>query len=132
MDRIVIVGGGAAAVAAAETLRRTGHAGSLTLVCGEPELPYDRPPLSKQVLTGAWENERIRLREASHYADLGIRLIQGRAAPPPGRWPRPVSRSATASSATSTAGPPRASTRRATSPPGSTRATGGGCGSSTG
>jgi 3-phenylpropionate/trans-cinnamate dioxygenase ferredoxin reductase subunit len=79
MDNIVIVGGGAASVAAAETLRQSGHAGSLTMLCGEPELPYDRPPLSKQVLTGTWENERTRLREASHYADLGIRLVQGQA-----------------------------------------------------
>jgi 3-phenylpropionate/trans-cinnamate dioxygenase ferredoxin reductase subunit len=47
------------------------------MLCGEPELPYDRPPLSKQVLTGAWDTDRTRLREASHYADLGIRLVHG-------------------------------------------------------
>src|SRR5580698_9009443 len=79
MDRIVIVGGGAAGLAAAETLRQEGYAGSLTLVCDEPELPYDRPPLSKQVLTGAWDAERTRFREAAHYADLGVRLVRGRA-----------------------------------------------------
>jgi 3-phenylpropionate/trans-cinnamate dioxygenase ferredoxin reductase subunit len=79
MDSIVIVGGGAAGLAAVETLRQEGYAGPLTLVCGEPELPYDRPPLSKQVLTGAWDPERTRFREAGHYADLGIRLVRGRA-----------------------------------------------------
>jgi 3-phenylpropionate/trans-cinnamate dioxygenase ferredoxin reductase subunit len=79
MDRIVIVGGGAAGLAAAETVRQEGYAGSLTLVCDEPELPYDRPPLSKQVLTGAWDASRTRFREASHYADLGVRLVNGRA-----------------------------------------------------
>jgi 3-phenylpropionate/trans-cinnamate dioxygenase ferredoxin reductase component len=79
MDSIVIVGGGAAGLAAAETLRGQGYAGPLTMVCDEPELPYDRPPLSKQVLTGAWEPERTRFREAAHYADLGIRLVRGRA-----------------------------------------------------
>jgi len=79
MDSVVIVGGGAASVAAAETLRQSGYAGPLTMLCGEPELPYDRPPLSKQVLTGAWDTERTRLREASHYADLGVRLVHGQA-----------------------------------------------------
>ena len=79
MDSVVIVGGGAAGLAAAETLRSEGYAGALTMVCDEPELPYDRPPLSKQVLTGAWDVERTRFREAAHYADLGIRLVRGRA-----------------------------------------------------
>ena len=79
MDSIVVVGGGAAGVAAAEALRASGFTGSLTLVCGEPELPYDRPPLSKQVLTGAWDPDRTRFREASHYADKGIRMVHGQA-----------------------------------------------------
>jgi 3-phenylpropionate/trans-cinnamate dioxygenase ferredoxin reductase subunit len=79
MQRIVIVGGGAAGLAAVETLRADGYAGSLTMVCEEPELPYDRPPLSKQVLSGAWDAERTRFREAAHYADLGVRLLNGRA-----------------------------------------------------
>jgi 3-phenylpropionate/trans-cinnamate dioxygenase ferredoxin reductase subunit len=79
VDSILIVGGGAAGLAAVETLRSQGYAGALTMVCDEPELPYDRPPLSKQVLTGAWDVERTRFREAAHYADLGIRLVRGRA-----------------------------------------------------
>jgi NADPH-dependent 2,4-dienoyl-CoA reductase/sulfur reductase-like enzyme len=79
MDSILVVGGGAAGVAAAETLRQEGYAGALTLLGDEPELPYDRPPLSKQVLVGTWDTERTRLREAAHYANLGIRLVHGRA-----------------------------------------------------
>jgi 3-phenylpropionate/trans-cinnamate dioxygenase ferredoxin reductase component len=79
MDSVLIVGGGAAGLAAVETLRSEGYAGALTMVCDEPELPYDRPPLSKQVLTGAWDAERTRFREAAHYTDLGIRLVRGRA-----------------------------------------------------
>jgi len=79
MDSVLIVGGGAAALAAVETLRSEGYAGALTMVCDEPELPYDRPPLSKQVLTGAWDAERTRFREAAHYAGLGVRLVRGRA-----------------------------------------------------
>ena len=79
MDSVVIVGGGAAGLAAAETLRSEGYAGALTMVCDEPELPYYGPPLSKQVLTGAWPADRTRVREACHYADLGIRLVRGEA-----------------------------------------------------
>ena len=55
MDSVLIVGGGAAGWPRVETLRSEGYAGALTMVCDEPELPYDRPPLSKQVLTGAWD-----------------------------------------------------------------------------
>ena len=50
---VVLVGGGLAALRAAETLRDEGFDGELTLVAAEDELPYERPPLSKGVLTGA-------------------------------------------------------------------------------
>jgi 3-phenylpropionate/trans-cinnamate dioxygenase ferredoxin reductase subunit len=74
------VGGGAAGLAAAEALRAEGYRGSLTLVCGEPHLPYDRPPLSKQVLTGSWDADRTRFRDANHYAAAGITVVHGTAA----------------------------------------------------
>jgi NADPH-dependent 2,4-dienoyl-CoA reductase/sulfur reductase-like enzyme len=79
LDSIVVVGGGAAGVAAVEELRASGFGGSLTLVCGEPDLPYDRPPLSKQVLMGTWEPGRTRFREAAHYAGLDVRLVHATA-----------------------------------------------------
>ena len=50
--RIVIVGASLAGLRAAEALRADGFTGSLTLIGDEPHLPYDRPPLSKAVLTG--------------------------------------------------------------------------------
>ncbi|MGP4020836.1 NAD(P)/FAD-dependent oxidoreductase [Saccharopolyspora sp. 5N708] len=50
--RIVIVGASLAGLRAAEQLREEGFAGSLTLIGDEPHEPYDRPPLSKQVLLG--------------------------------------------------------------------------------
>jgi 3-phenylpropionate/trans-cinnamate dioxygenase ferredoxin reductase subunit len=46
------VGGGLAAQRCVETLRARGHDGPITLVCGEAQAPYDRPPLSKAVLAG--------------------------------------------------------------------------------
>ncbi|WP_432969368.1 FAD-dependent oxidoreductase [Dactylosporangium sp. CA-233914] len=50
--RIVVVGASLAGLAAAATLRREGFTGSLTMIGDEPYRPYDRPPLSKQVLDG--------------------------------------------------------------------------------
>ena len=50
--RIVIVGASLAGLRAAEALREKGFNGSLTIIGDEPHEPYDRPPLSKQVLKG--------------------------------------------------------------------------------
>lgn len=62
MRELVVVGAGVAGLTAAETLREEGFAGKLTVVSAEDGLPYDRPPLSKQVLSGEWEFERTALR----------------------------------------------------------------------
>ncbi|PIB02707.1 MULTISPECIES: NAD(P)/FAD-dependent oxidoreductase [Streptomyces] len=53
--RIVVVGASLAGLRAAETLRAKGFTGSLTMIGDEPYEPYDRPPLSKQVLLGREE-----------------------------------------------------------------------------
>jgi 3-phenylpropionate/trans-cinnamate dioxygenase ferredoxin reductase component len=58
---IVVVGASLAGLRAAEELRAQGFSGRLTLVGDEPHLPYDRPPLSKQVLAGDWDTDRIAL-----------------------------------------------------------------------
>lgn len=61
--RAVIVGGSLAGLRTAQSLRREGHEGTITIVSEEPHWPpYDRPPLSKQVLVGAVPPERVRLR----------------------------------------------------------------------
>jgi NADPH-dependent 2,4-dienoyl-CoA reductase/sulfur reductase-like enzyme len=59
--RIVVVGASLAGLRAAEELRHQGFEGTITLVGDEIREPYDRPPLSKQVLAGAWPAERTAL-----------------------------------------------------------------------
>lgn len=58
---IAIVGGSAAGLTAAQTLRQEGYNGPLTIIGDENRMPYDRPPLSKQVLSGTWEPEKTTL-----------------------------------------------------------------------
>ncbi|MFI6737833.1 NAD(P)/FAD-dependent oxidoreductase [Nonomuraea sp. NPDC050451] len=72
--KVVIVGGGIAGVSTAAALRAGGFDGDLTLV-DAGELPYDRPPLSKDYLTGAKDLERIALQPPQWYDEHAIRLI---------------------------------------------------------
>ena len=58
---IAVVGASAAGLTAAQTLRREGYDGPLTVIGDEDLMPYDRPPLSKQVLSGDWEPSKIAL-----------------------------------------------------------------------
>jgi len=78
-DGIVIVGGGLASQRCVETLRARGYAGRLRLVCGEAELPYDRPPLSKELLAGELDEAEVGFRPARWYADQRVELIFRRA-----------------------------------------------------
>lgn len=77
---VVIVGAGAAGLSVAEGLRRGGYDGRLRMFGAEEHLPYDRPPLSKQVLLGQWTEERTRLREPQQLDDLEIELHLGQRA----------------------------------------------------
>ncbi|MFF7168740.1 NAD(P)/FAD-dependent oxidoreductase [Streptomyces pseudovenezuelae] len=80
MRRIVVVGASAAGLATVETLRREGYDGTITLVGEETELPYDRPPLSKQLLAAEWEADRLALRTSADLAALDLDLRLGVAA----------------------------------------------------
>ena len=69
---VVVVGASLAGLRAAQGLRREGFVGPLVLVGAERHLPYDRPPLSKQVLAGTWEPDQTTLSEQGALDDLGI------------------------------------------------------------
>jgi 3-phenylpropionate/trans-cinnamate dioxygenase ferredoxin reductase subunit len=80
IERIVIVGASLAGLRTAEALRKRGYAGRLWLVGDEPHLPYDRPPLSKQVLTGEWDQSRVFFRQKEGYGPLSLDLVLGQRA----------------------------------------------------
>jgi hypothetical protein len=80
VNRIVIAGASVAGLTTAETLRRKGYDGKLTLIGDEPHPPYDRPPLSKQILAGTWEPEGAALRSEEQLAELDADVRLGRAA----------------------------------------------------
>ena len=80
MERVVIVGASLAGLNAAEALRDDGFEGRITLIGEEPQPPYDRPPLSKQLLTGEWDTERLPLRSEDEFTQLQLEFLGGRAA----------------------------------------------------
>jgi NADPH-dependent 2,4-dienoyl-CoA reductase/sulfur reductase-like enzyme/nitrite reductase/ring-hydroxylating ferredoxin subunit len=75
---ILILGAGAAGNSAAETLRREGFSGRITMVDPDADAPYDRPNLSKDYLAGTASEDWIPLHPRSFYAELGIELLTSR------------------------------------------------------
>lgn len=72
---VLVVGASAAGLGTVESLRRLGHRGRISVLGAEPHLPYDRPPLSKQVLAGTWEPQRAQLRSADQLAALDVNFV---------------------------------------------------------
>jgi NADPH-dependent 2,4-dienoyl-CoA reductase/sulfur reductase-like enzyme len=79
-DPIVIVGGGQAAGQLADSLRREGYAGAVTVLCDEPMPPYQRPHLSKLYLAGILDHEKLLYRPRDFYAERGITVMSGQRA----------------------------------------------------
>ena len=77
---VVIIGAGPAGAACAETLRREGYAGSITLLGDEEPGPVDRPNLSKDYLAGNAPEEWIPLRDADFYKSIAVNWRLGSAA----------------------------------------------------
>ena len=77
MRSVTIIGASLAGLRAAETLRQQGFDGDVRLIGAERHLPYDRPPLSKQVLAGDWEPERTVLTTDDKLAELGVEMRLG-------------------------------------------------------
>lgn len=73
---VVIAGGGLAGQRCAERLRRRGYDGPVRMVCAEEHLPYDRPPLSKELLAGESARE-LSFRDRDWYADNCVELLLG-------------------------------------------------------
>ena len=75
---VIIVGAGHGGAQAAIALRQQKFAGSILIIGAEPELPYERPPLSKDYLAGEKSFERILLRPATFWNERGVEMRLGR------------------------------------------------------
>src|ERR1700712_1561203 len=79
-DGVIVVGASLGGLRACEALRSEGYRGTITLIGAEPHRPYDRPPLSKNLLLGDWEPERIHLLKQDDFDSLGLNLRLGTSA----------------------------------------------------
>lgn len=77
LKSIVIVGGGQAAGCAAAALRKAGYDGGLTIIGEEPQLPYERPPLSKEFLQGGYDMASAAVHPEGYYRDNDITVMTG-------------------------------------------------------
>jgi len=73
----LLLGGGPASTTAADTLRAEGALGTIAIVSAEPQLPYCRPPLSKQFLLGTQTRDQIDIFKESDYRKSQIDLLLG-------------------------------------------------------
>lgn len=75
IDTVVIVGGGQAGFQTAASLRQEGFRGNVALICDEPCVPYQRPPLSKSYLLGKLDRDGLAFRPAAFFAEQRIELV---------------------------------------------------------
>jgi 3-phenylpropionate/trans-cinnamate dioxygenase ferredoxin reductase component len=74
---IIIVGAGHGGAQAAIALRQNGYTGSIRMVGREPDIPYERPPLSKEYLARDKAFERIQIRPATFWAEKQVEMLLG-------------------------------------------------------
>ncbi len=74
-ERIVIIGAGQAGAQAVQSLRAEGFTGPITMIGDEAYPPYQRPPLSKAYLLGAFERARLFLKADAYYQETGCDLL---------------------------------------------------------
>ena len=74
---VVIVGAGHGGAQAAVTLRQRKFEGSILMIGEEPEIPYERPPLSKEYFAGDKPFERILIRPATFWAERDVTIMTG-------------------------------------------------------
>jgi 3-phenylpropionate/trans-cinnamate dioxygenase ferredoxin reductase component len=79
-QRIVIVGGGPSALSTARSYREAGGRAHVDLICAEPHLPYNRPPLTKEFLRGEREAADLALEDEAWFAEHAVTLRRGRSA----------------------------------------------------
>src|SRR5688500_12891192 len=74
---VLVVGASQAGLQLAVSLRDLGYSEPITLIGEEPHAPYQRPPLSKEFLTGTAGPETLAFRTPAFYRDAGIELVRG-------------------------------------------------------
>src|SRR4051812_40407898 len=75
---VAIVGAGHGGAQTAIALRQAKFAGTIAIVGEEPDIPYERPPLSKDYLSGEKDFERILIRPSAFWAEREIAMLTGR------------------------------------------------------
>jgi len=76
---LLVIGGGPAGLSAARSYRESGGGGAVAIVSDEQRMPYNRPPLTKELLRGEMTEEELPLEAEAWLGDHAVRLISGRA-----------------------------------------------------
>jgi 3-phenylpropionate/trans-cinnamate dioxygenase ferredoxin reductase subunit len=79
LTELLIIGGGPAGLAAARSYRELRHEGEVAIVADEHRMPYERPPLTKQLLRGEIGFDQLAIEDEGWLTDQQVQLISGRA-----------------------------------------------------
>ncbi len=76
---LLVIGGGPAGLSAARSYREAGGRGAVAIVADEKRMPYNRPPLTKELLRGEMDEDELPLEDESWLAEAEVALVGGRA-----------------------------------------------------